>query len=227
MIAIIDYDMGNLKSVSKAFEAVGARVCVTRDIKKIRDAEKIVLPGVGAFPKCMENLKNYGLIDIIKEEIKKGKPFLGICLGLQLLFEEGEEFGPSPGLGILKGKVKKFDFSEFCHSRESGNPGNQNLDPRLRGGDISNLKIPHMGWNQIQKKGNPTLLKGIENDSSFYFVHSYCVAPKEKSIVATETDYGGLFCSSIEKDNVLACQFHPEKSQKLGLKVLQNFAELK
>ena len=207
--------MGNLKSVSKAFETIGAPVCVTRNAKKISNAEKIVLPGVGAFPKCMENLKNFRLIDVIKDSIKSGKWFLGICLGLQLLFEESEEFGPSKGLGILKGKVVRF----------------KSPLPPLRGGDISNLKIPHMGWNQVnRRKGGvtpPLLLHGIPDNSSFYFVHSYYVAPKEESIIATETEYGIPFCSSIEHKNILACQFHPEKSQKLGLRVLQNFAELK
>ncbi|MBI2339034.1 MAG: imidazole glycerol phosphate synthase subunit HisH [Deltaproteobacteria bacterium] len=212
MIAIVDYDMGNLKSVSKAFETIGARVCVTRDAKIIRDAAKIVLPGVGAFPKCMENLKNYGLIDPIKESIKAGKWFLGICLGLQLLFEESEEFGPAKGLGILRGKVVRFKSP---------------LPPFDKGGIKGGFKIPHMGWNSVRKKGSPSLLNGIDDQSSFYFVHSYYVAPKEKPIVATETEHGIPFCSSIEKGNILACQFHPEKSQKLGLQVLQNFAKLK
>ncbi len=204
MIAIIDYDMGNLKSVSKAFERVGADVCVTRDPKKIQASDKIVLPGVGAFPKCMENLQSYHLIDPLLAEIKKGKWFLGICLGLQLLFDESEEFGPVKGLGILKGKVVKFD-------------------------EQSKLKIPHMGWNQITCKGGvtPPLLKDIPDNSSFYFVHSYYVDPTDKKIISTETDYGTSFCSSIQKDNILACQFHPEKSQKWGLKVLENFKNLK
>lgn len=203
MIAIIDYDMGNLKSVSKALEKVGASVCVTRDPKKIRNAEKIVLPGVGAFGKCMENLKNYELMGVINESIKSGKWFLGICLGLQLLFEESEEFGPVKGLGILKGNVVKF--------RGSG------------------LKIPHMGWNQIRRKSEVTspLLDEIPENSSFYFVHSYYVNPADKKIMSSETEYGLPFCSSIQKENILATQFHPEKSQKLGLKMLENFVNLK
>lgn len=202
MIAIIDYDMGNLKSVSKAFETVGAEVCVTRDAKKIKDAEKIVLPGVGAFPKCMENLEQYGLIDPIKESIKSGKWFLGICLGLQLLFGSSEEHGGSKGMGILKGSVPRFK-NKFA------------------------IKVPHMGWNSIKKKNDPVLLKKIPDDSSFYFVHSYYVNPEDETIIATKTDYGIPFCSSIQKDNVLACQFHPEKSQKLGLRILENFTKLK
>ncbi len=202
-IAIIDYDMGNLKSVSKAFEHVGGEVLITRDPKKIKSASKIVLPGVGAFSKCMENLKKYDLVEVLIEEVGKGKWFLGICLGLQLLFEESEEFGPTQGLGLLKGKVKRFQLSD------------------------KTLKVPHMGWNQAKKKGDPVLLKGIKDESSFYFVHSYFGDPQDKSIIATQTDYGISFCSSIEKDNLLACQFHPEKSQALGLKILENFTALK
>ncbi len=207
MIAIIDYDMGNLKSVSKALETVGAQVCITRDPQLILKADKVVLPGVGAFPQCMDNLKNYGLVDVIKESIKSGKWFLGICLGLQLLFEESEEFGPVKGLGILKGGVKKFDFGITPHSPP--------------------LKIPHMGWNQISKKNDPLLFKNIPDKTSVYFVHSFYAAPQDENIVATTTDYGFNFCSSIQKDNVLATQFHPEKSQKWGLKMLKNFMELK
>ena len=201
-IAIIDYDMGNLKSVSKAFETVGADVCVTRDPKIIAGADKVVLPGVGAFSHCMENLKNYGLIDPIKQSIKSGKWFLGICLGLQLLFDESEEFGPVKGLGILKGKVVRFNLNK-------------------------DLKVPHMGWNQIVKEKDPLLLKKIPDKTSFYFVHSYFVKPVDKNIVATQTDYGIDFCSSIQKDNIVATQFHPEKSQKWGLQILKNFVELK
>jgi glutamine amidotransferase len=214
MIAIIDYDMGNLKSVAKAFEKVGADVCVTRDPKKIQASDKIVLPGVGAFPKCMENLQSYHLIDPLLAEIKKGKWFLGICLGLQLLFEESEEFGPVKGLGLLKGKVVKFRVGAPLAAPGQGKP--------------CPYKIPHMGWNQITYKGGvtPPLLKNIPDNSSFYFVHSYYVDPTDKKIISTETDYGTSFCSSIQKDNILACQFHPEKSQKWGLKVLENFMKL-
>lgn len=175
-------------------------MCVTRDPQKIKDADKIILPGVGAFGKCMENLDVYGLVDVIKEFISSGKWFLGICLGLQLLFEESEEFGPTKGLGMLKGRVVRFQSES--------------------------LKIPHMGWNQIQKQGNSLLLQGIPDQSSFYFVHSYYVQPSEKALIATETEYGVNFCSSIQKDNILACQFHPEKSQALGLKMLENFVRL-
>jgi glutamine amidotransferase len=201
IIAIIDYDMGNLKSVAKAFEAVGADVRITRDPKVLQDAERIVLPGVGAFTECMANLQRYSLIDPIKNQIKTGKPFLGICLGLQLLFDESDEFGPTPGLGILKGRVKKFNFSD----------------------DFKNLKIPHMGWNEAKPKDTATLFKNLPESANFYFVHSFYAVPNNAAIVATTTDYGFNFCSSIESNNLFACQFHPEKSQKNGLHVLKNF----
>lgn len=199
-LALIDYDMGNLKSVSKALERVGAQVVVTRDPKKIRACEKMVLPGVGAFAQCVQNLGDYGLTELIKEHISQGKLFLGICLGFQLLFEESEEWGCSKGLALLKGRVRAF--------------------PR------SDLKVPHMGWNQLKIIGKPRLLAGIPDLSFFYFVHSYYVEP-DSAVTATETEYGINFASSIEHENIFATQFHPEKSQGLGLKVLQNFVGLK
>lgn len=201
MIAVIDYDMGNLKSVSKALEHLGAKVCVTRDAKKIKAADKIILPGVGAFPVCMENLRQYDLVNLIKEEITSGKWFLGICLGLQLLFDESEEFGGAKGLRILKGKVVPFK--------------------------AETLKVPHMGWNQIKPKQHSRMFKGINDGATFYFVHSYYVHPEDASLISARTDYGIPFCSAIEKENIMACQFHPEKSQANGLKVLKNFVELK
>lgn len=206
MISIINYGMGNLRSVAKALEHVGGKVCVTSDAKQIKKSSKIILPGVGAFTKCMESLQKLELVEILKEEIGRGKWFLGICLGLQLLFEESEEFGPTPGLGILKGKVKKFKVT----------------DPKL--------KVPHMGWNQIRMNVGagrwPALFKDIPQNISFYFVHSYYVDPEDTKIIATTTEYETPFCSSIEKENIFACQFHPEKSQKSGLKVLENFVKL-
>ncbi|MDO8462120.1 MAG: imidazole glycerol phosphate synthase subunit HisH [Deltaproteobacteria bacterium] len=201
MIAVIDYGMGNLKSVSKALEAVGAKVIVTRDPKVIKKADRLVLPGVGAFADCMANLKKQNLIGPIKEFIQTGRPFLGICLGLQLLFDEGEEFGRHKGLGILPGRVVRFHLPK-------------------------KLKIPQMGWNQILKKNGNRLFQKIDDGSSFYFVHSYIVVPKEKKIVATTTDYGREFVSAIAKENIFACQFHPEKSQKNGLKLLQAFTKI-
>ena len=198
-IAIIDYGMGNLRSVAKALEKVGGVVSVTRDPKVIANAGKIVLPGVGAFGDCMSNLENFGLIDPVVSAIRSGKSFLGICLGLQLLFDEGEEFGRHQGLGVIPGKVVKFKLK----------------DPAL--------KIPHMGWNQIaQQKKNP-LFAGIDNDSAFYFVHSYVIVPKNKEVIAATTNYGGDFVSAVALDNIFACQFHPEKSQANGLTLLKNF----
>lgn len=197
MIAIIDYEMGNLRSVQKGFEKVGAEAVITRDPGQIADASAVVLPGVGAFSVCMDNLEKYGLIDPIHSFIEGGRPFLGICLGLQLLFEESIEFGSRKGLGILKGKVVRFPKSD--------------------------LKIPHMGWNDIKvAKGSPNL-EGVESGTYFYFVHSFYVEPAEDVVVAT-TGYGLEFVSAVEKGNIFAMQFHPEKSQDAGLKILANFA---
>ncbi len=202
MIAILDYDMGNLKSVQKAFEHLGEHVCVTRKADMIAEADKLVVPGVGAFKDCMENLKHYKLIDPILKHIESGKPYLGICLGMQVLFTESEEFGNHKGLDVIPGKVVRFPHS-------------------------TTLKVPHMGWNQIKKteaaKKSP--LDAIPNESSVYFVHSYYVVPKDKKVIATTTDYGMEFCSSIQKDNIFATQFHPEKSQDVGLKILEAFAK--
>lgn len=205
MIAIIDYDMGNLKSVSKALEQVGGEVCVTRDIKKIRSADKIVLPGVGAFPLCMENLQKYNLAQTILDGIGGGKLFLGICLGFQLLFETSEEFGRTQGLGLLKGSVKKFPSSRD-----------------------KSYTVPHMGWNSALRQGSPKYLAGIPDESYFYFVHSFYVEPQDPDYVGTSTPYADMvFCSSLQKDNIVATQFHPEKSQQAGLKLLENFVKLK
>jgi imidazole glycerol-phosphate synthase subunit HisH len=209
MIAVVDYGMGNLRSVEKAFLKLGHRVKVTSLPKEVEAAEAIVLPGVGAFPDCMKNLKKYELIDPILQGIKSGKPFLGICLGYQLLFEESDEFGPSRGLGIFKGKVKRF---------------NEKMpDPDANG---AFLKVPHMGWNKVEIKQKHPVLEGIESGSFYYFVHSYYVDPDDKSLIATTTDYGIEFASSIAKGNIFASQFHPEKSQKKGLKLLDNFARM-
>ncbi len=211
MIAVINYDMGNLLSVTKALTKVGAEVRVTRDAQVISDASHVVLPGVGAFSSCMDNLTRYELIEPIKKSVASGKPFLGICLGLQLLFEESEEKplgGTNPkGLGILKGQVKKFSTEMTVDNEE--------------------LKVPHMGWNSIKIQKDSGLLKDVPDGSYFYFVHSYFCAPEDDSIALTKTDYGVEFVSSIKKDNIFACQFHPEKSQQIGLKVLKDFSELK
>ena len=202
MIAIIDYGMGNLRSVSKAFEAVGHQAMITRDASVIRNASHVVLPGVGAFGDCMANLKQYQLVEPIKGAIQSGKPFLGICLGFQLLFTESEEFGRHEGLDIFPGKVRAFTKDQ-------------------------ELKVPHMGWNQIAIQKPCPLFEGIEDGSNWYFVHSFFVDPADQQITATTTSYGISFTSSIWKDNVVACQFHPEKSQAVGLQLIQNFGRWK
>jgi len=205
LIAIIDYGMGNLRSVQKGFEAVGAKAIVTSDSKKILSARSVVLPGVGAFKACMDNLEKFDLIDTVKQSVQSGKPFLGICLGLQLLFSQAEEFGSVSGLGILKGKVVGF--------KDAPNSG----DP---------LKIPHMGWNNVEVKPSHPLFDSVPNQSYFYFVHSYYVVPEDSATVATTTNYGIEFVSGIHHENIHAFQFHPEKSQQLGLTVLKNFSRL-
>lgn len=199
MISVIDYGMGNLRSVTNALEKLGADVIVTRDKKVIKASRAIILPGVGAFGKCIENLKNLELLGFIKREIEEGKQYLGICLGMQVLFESSEEAPGIAGMAVLKGTVPRFTGS---------------------------IKIPHMGWNSIKIEKETEILKGIENNEYFYFVHSYYCLPEDRKIVATTTPYGKEFASSVKKDNIFACQFHPEKSQKAGLKLLQNFINL-
>jgi len=206
LIAVVDYGMGNLRSVQKALEKVGYTVLVTSDAQQILNARSIVLPGVGAFKDCIHNLEKLNLVEPILKSIKKGKPFLGICLGLQILFTESEEFGKTPGLNLVKGKVLSL-------SRKS-----KTAHPRL--------KVPHMGWNSLSIKKNSPLFSGIEDGSFFYFVHSYYVVPDDKGIVTTTTSYGIEFVSSIQKGNIYACQFHPEKSQQVGLKLLSNFGKV-
>lgn len=207
MIAIIDYGMGNLRSVQKAFEKVGFEALVTSDPKVVLEAERIVLPGVGAFRDCIRNLEEGGFIDPILRVIREGRPFLGICLGLQLLFTESEEFGLHRGLDVIPGRVVRFPEGMREGSEE--------------------LKVPHMGWNQIAIERRPPALAGIPDGSNFYFVHSYYVKPDDPSVVATTTDYGGGFCSSVWKENIFATQFHPEKSQEKGLAILKNFGDMK
>jgi len=203
MIAIIDYGMGNLRSVHKALEAVGAEAVVSSRPQTILDADSVVLPGVGAFKDCMDNLDRLGLIDVVRKSIQSGKPFLGICLGLQLLFEESVEFGTVEGLGILPGKVIRFHFPD---------------DPAL--------KVPHMGWNTLTAHKPSPLFDSMEAHPYYYFVHSYYVVPESRDMVATTTCYGEDFVSGIEHDNIHAFQFHPEKSQKQGLALLEKFARL-
>lgn len=203
-MSIIDYGMGNLRSVQKAFEKTGCDAEIVNTAQSVDDASALVLPGVGAFRKCFENLDRRGLISSITASIRSGKPFLGICLGLQILFSDSEEFGTCPGLDVIKGRVVRF-------------PAEQ------RAADGMLLKIPHMGWNVLNVKKQAPHLCGIEAGAYFYFVHSYYVAPDDPAVIATTTGYGTEFVSSIWQDNVFACQFHPEKSQAAGLHLLKNF----
>jgi len=207
MIAIIDYGMGNLRSVQKGFEKIGAEAVVTSDPMMILEADRVVLPGVGAFRDCMRNLEQGGFVEPLLKVIAGGRPFLGICVGMQLLFTDSVEFGLYSGLDIIPGHVLRF-------------PDNMSVSGER-------LPVPQMGWNQLSFKSRPTAFKGIEDGSNVYFVHSYYVKPGDDAVVATTTDYGIEFCSSIWKDNIIATQFHPEKSQEIGLRILKNFAELK
>lgn len=207
MIAIIDYGMGNLRSVQKGFERVGFDAEVTSDPARLHAADKIVLPGVGAFRDCIRNLEQGGFIEPIHKVISEGRPFLGICLGLQLLFSESEEFGLHKGLGVIPGTVVR--FPEGMH--ESG----------------EKLPVPHMGWNQIAFNAPAPLFNGIADGSNVYFVHSYYVKPEDPAVVAATCTYGIEFCAAISHNNVMATQFHPEKSQGIGLQMLKNFAEMK
>lgn len=201
MIAMIDYDAGNIKSVEKALQKLGADVVITKDPQAILSADKVILPGVGAFGDAMNNLKKYGLDQVIHQVVEKGTPFLGICLGLQLLFERSDESPEAVGLGILKGEV-------------------------LRIPDAEGLKIPHMGWNSLHLQNDGRLFKGLKENDYVYFVHSYYLKAEEEEIVKATTNYSVNIHASVEKDNVFACQFHPEKSSDVGLKILKNFVEL-
>ena len=201
MIAIIDYDAGNIKSVEKAMLLLGQEVKITRDKDEILNADKVILPGVGAFGDAMEKLHQYNLVDVIKEVVKKGTPFIGICLGLQLLFESSDETPGVEGLGVLKGRI-------------------------LRIPDAEGLKIPHVGWNSLKFPVEGRLFKGLPEDSYVYFVHSYYLEAEEDSIVTATTEYSTLIHASVEQGNVFACQFHPEKSSDVGIQILRNFVEL-
>ncbi|MBS6396736.1 MAG: imidazole glycerol phosphate synthase subunit HisH [Clostridiales bacterium] len=201
MIAMIDYDAGNIRSVEKALKRLGQEVCITRDHELLLSADKVILPGVGAFGDAMEHLKEYGLVEVIHEIIDKGTPFLGICLGLQLLFERSDEAPGVEGLGILKGEI-------------------------LRIPDREGLKIPHMGWNSLELQSHGRLFRGLEGNPYVYFVHSYYLKAEDEQIVKAVTDYSVRIHASVEQGNVFACQFHPEKSSDVGLRILQNFAEL-
>ncbi len=201
MIAIIDYDAGNIKSVEKALQKLEQEVVITRDADTILGADKVILPGVGAFGDAMSNLKKFGLDTVIHQVVKKGTPFLGICLGLQLLFENSDESKGVEGLGILKGEICRIP-------------------------DCEGLKIPHMGWNSLHLQNQGRLFEGIEEGAYVYFVHSYYLKAEEEEIVKATTEYSAHIHASVEKGNVFACQFHPEKSSDVGLQILKNFVEL-
>ncbi|RHU80510.1 imidazole glycerol phosphate synthase subunit HisH [Clostridiaceae bacterium OM08-6BH] len=201
MIAIIDYDAGNIRSVEKAMAKLGQEVWITRDRERIMNADKVILPGVGSFGDAMAHLREYHLVEVIKDVVAEKKPFLGICLGLQLLYESSEETPGVEGLGILKGKILKIP-------------------------EQKDLKIPHMGWNSLHLQNDGRLFRGIEQNPYVYFVHSYYLKAGEEETVKATTEYSVNIHASVEKDNVFACQFHPEKSGDLGLQILKNFAEL-
>lgn len=201
MIAIIDYDAGNIKSVEKALQYLGEETCVTRDPEEILAAEKVILPGVGAFGDAMQKLHQYGLVEVIKEVVNRRKPILGICLGLQLLFESSEESPGVEGLGILKGKIVRFP-------------------------EDAGVKIPHVGWNSLQYPNSGRLFANVPENSFVYFVHSYYLKAEDPQIVTASAWYGTQIHASVEKDQVFACQFHPEKSSETGLRILKNFVML-
>jgi len=199
MIAIIDYQMGNLRSVQKAFESLGVEAIITDKAQEILAADRVVLPGVGAFRDAIAQIRHRDLVGPIKDVIAAGTPFLGICLGLQLLFDFSEEDGQHEGLSVLPGKVVRFQVPREC-------------------------KVPHMGWNELNFVRKPPIFEGVEERSHFYFVHSYYVVPDDSDVIAIESEYPDRFCAAVWRDNLCATQFHPEKSQAVGLKVLQNFA---
>ena len=198
MIAVVDSGSGNLRSVERALAHAGGAPVLTRDPEVVRRADRVVVPGQGAFADCMAAMRSSGLGEAIGESIRAGVPYLGICLGLQILFEDSEEHGPVAGLGILRGHVVRFP--------------------------AGGLKVPHIGWNQVQGSEREPLLRGIPRDAHFYFIHSYLAVPADARQVALTCDYGGPFCAAVRVDNLFACQFHPEKSQAVGLRLLGNFA---
>lgn len=201
MIAVIDYDAGNIKSVEKALHYLGQEVCATRDRKRILEAEGVILPGVGAFGDAMQKLEQFGLVEVIRTCVERGTPFLGICLGLQLLFESSEESPGVEGLHLLEGRIRRIPS-------EGG------------------IKVPHIGWNDLSFPKSGRLFEGLENNPYVYFVHSYYLQAAEAEIVTACTEYGVKIHASVEKGNLFACQFHPEKSSEAGLQILRNFVRI-
>ena len=196
-VAIIDYGVGNLRSVEKAFAAMGCNAVVTSDDSVLRSADRLVLPGVGAFAACMRELASRGFDELVRERVKEGTPLLGVCVGMQMLFEESEEFGATFGLGLLKGRVRRFP---------------------------ADLVVPQVGWNQVRQSGIHPLLADIQDNAFFYFVHSYSCEADDRAVVIGETDYGAPYPSIVARENICGVQFHPEKSQSVGLRLLANFA---
>ncbi len=210
-IGVVDYGMGNLRSVSKALESLGFRTVVSGSAARLARCRGIVLPGVGAFRDCMENLGRQGLMGMLGDALAQGKPFLGICLGLQVLFRESEEFGRHEGIGAIPGRVVRFPSPRRPGSAPPGAPV---------------LKVPHMGWNRVVAAADHPVMRGIPDGSYFYFVHSYYVVPDDPGVVAGRTSYGVEFAAAVGRGNLFAVQFHPEKSQTAGLAVLSNFGRL-
>jgi len=206
MIGIIDYGMGNIRSVQRALERAGAETRLAAEPQQLEGVDKIVLPGVAAFEDAMTQLRSQNLLDVIVDSVKSGTPYLGFCLGLQLLFEVSYENGQHQGMGLIPGKVVRFDLDD-CESELP-------------------LRVPHMGWNRIEWDRPCPMLEGIDSGQYVYFAHSYCVVPSDEKVIATSTEYGYNFTSAVWKDNIFATQFHPEKSQSVGLKLLQNFVKM-
>ncbi len=197
-VCVIDYGVGNLRSVEKAFAAAGASAVVSSDVRVLNEAERLVLPGVGAFGACISALKERGFDSLVRERVAEGVPLLGVCVGMQMLFEESDEFGRHTGLGFLRGRVRRF---------------------------ATELVVPQVGWNQVEQRGSHPLLEGVSDREFFYFVHSFYCEPFDESVVVGETDYGRSYASIVARENVCGVQFHPEKSQAAGLRLLRNFAE--
>lgn len=199
-VAIIDYGVGNLRSVEKAFAATGCDAIISGDERVLREAQKLVLPGVGAFAACMKGLKEHGFDRLVRERASAGTPLLGVCVGMQLLFDESEEFGSTPGLGLLRGRVRRFE---------------------------TELVVPQVGWNRIHQRRRHPLFEEIDNGSFCYFVHSFYCQPQDETVVAGETDYDGRYASVVAQGNICGVQFHPEKSQDVGLRMLSNFSKIR
>ncbi|HLJ54973.1 MAG TPA: imidazole glycerol phosphate synthase subunit HisH [Chthonomonadaceae bacterium] len=245
MIAIIDYGMANLRSVERALAHAGGSPVITSDPEEIRRAERVVLPGVGAFCACMSNLNARGLNDAVLEAIGEGKPFLGICVGLQMLFDSSTEMGTTPGLAILPGKVVRFFEQDAASNRHPGNAGQSTIGIRQSETITShkpqatshkpqtscqlpaNLKVPHIGWNALEFPRRTNLFRDVEHQARVYFVHSYYPVPSDPSVIAAVSDYGEVFCAAVERENVAATQFHPEKSGAVGQRILRNFLDWK